>query len=211
MTRGEIRKNGLALLGLTLVGCQEARRPSLEYVSGEEIGQWIETLSSDEFEGRGPSSPGEEKTINYLRDQFRAIGLNPGNGDDYFQEVPLVEMTVDNEPRLRIGGADTTRTLAFGDEAVLWTKRVVEQSQLWRSDLVFVGYGIVAPAPLCPPDQEVGDEVSCQAVDAPSSPDARLVSPTPEPSVAALGLDDEVRLTYRELTALIADAVNQLR
>lgn len=145
MTGGEIRKNGLALLGLTLVGCQEAQRPSLEYVAGEEIGQWIETLSSDEFEGRGPSSPGEEKTINYLRDQFRAIGLKPGNGDDYFQEVPLVELTVDNEPRLRIGGGDTTRTLVFGDEAVLWTKRVVEQSQLWRSDLVFVGYGIVAP------------------------------------------------------------------
>ncbi len=95
MTGGEIRKNGLALLGLTLVGCQEAQRPSLGYVAGEEIGQWIETLSSDEFEGRGPSSPGEEKTINYLRDQFRAIGLKPGNGDDYFQEVPLVEMTVD--------------------------------------------------------------------------------------------------------------------
>lgn len=90
-------------------------------------------------------------------------------------------------------------------------ERLLSREEVNRLQSLRDRYGIAAPAPLCPPDQEAGDEVSCQAVDAPSSPDARLVTPAPGSNAAALGLDDEVRLTYRELTALIADAVNQFR
>ena len=47
----------------------------------------IAALASDEFEGRAPATPGEEKTINYLQSEFEALGIGPGNGDSYFQGV----------------------------------------------------------------------------------------------------------------------------
>ena len=90
-------------------------------------------------------------------------------------------------------------------------ERVLSREEVDRLQNLRERYGISAPAPLCPPDQDAGDGVSCQVVDAPSSPDARLVSVSEKPRDAVLGLDDEVRLTYRELTALIADAVQHLQ
>ena len=62
----------------------------------------IQTLSSDEFEGRAPSTPGEELTVNYLVEQFQAAGLEPGNGDSFFQNVPLVALTEQGTPRLTV-------------------------------------------------------------------------------------------------------------
>ena len=58
---------------------------ALETIQAGDMLAAIKTLSSDEFEGRGPSSPGEEKTINYLRDEFMRMGLKPGNGESYLQ------------------------------------------------------------------------------------------------------------------------------
>ncbi len=105
----------------------------------------IETLSSDEFEGRGPSSRGEERTVQYLESEFQRMGLEPGNGDSYFQDVPVVATTVQNAPELSVRGAGNNRRYQFGTDHVTWTKRVVDQSALVNSELVFVGYGIVAP------------------------------------------------------------------
>ena len=90
-------------------------------------------------------------------------------------------------------------------------ERVLSREEVDRLQNLRDRYGITAPAPLCPPGQEEGADVTCQTVHAPSSPDARLVAAAPETRAGALDLDDEVRLTYRELTALIADAVKQLR
>jgi L-fuculose-phosphate aldolase len=90
-------------------------------------------------------------------------------------------------------------------------ERVLSREEVGRLQDLRDRYGVTAPAPLCPPDLEEGDEVTCQTVDAPSSYHARLVAATNDTRAVALGLDDEVRLTYRELTALIADAVKQLR
>ena len=90
-------------------------------------------------------------------------------------------------------------------------ERVLSREEVDRLQNLRDRYGITAPAPLCPPGQEEGVDVTCQTVNAPSSPDARLVAAAPETRAGALDLDDEVRLTYRELTALIADAVKQLR
>ena len=57
------------------------------------LGKHIAQLSSDDFTGRKPFSEGETKTINYLKEQFIAAGLEPGNGNSYFQEVPMVNIT----------------------------------------------------------------------------------------------------------------------
>ncbi len=91
-------------------------------------------------------------------------------------------------------------------------ERLLSREEVVRLQDLRDRYGIVAPAPLCPPDQE-DDDVNCQALEAPSSPGARLVEPqTLNPDqIGTLGQDQEIRLTYRELTALVADAVKHLR
>ena len=102
-------------------------------------------LSSDEFEGRAPGTKGEDLAVNYLADQFKAAGLKPGNTDGtYFQPVPLVGITPTPAPLVfRRGGQ--AQTLAWKDDVVAWTKHVADSASLQDSELVFVGYGVVAP------------------------------------------------------------------
>ena len=114
----------------------------------EEVGfmQHVNILASDEFEGRAPSTPGGIKTVEYLEAQFAALGLEPGFGDSYRQAVALIEQTVTNDPGLTIANQDgSSETLAYKDNTMLWTTRVGEAAELDNSDLVFVGYGVVAP------------------------------------------------------------------
>ncbi len=106
----------------------------------------IEILSSDDFGGRSPASEGETKTVNYLRDTFRDMGVAPGNGMSYFQDVPLVTMTATPDETMTIKTSNGQNfNLAMGDDTVIWTKRVTERSAVSDSEMVFVGYGIVAP------------------------------------------------------------------
>jgi Zn-dependent M28 family amino/carboxypeptidase len=102
-------------------------------------------LSSDEYEGRGPGTKGEELTVRYLVDQFKMLGLKPGNTDgSYVQKVPLVGITPSPAP-LVLQKASRTLTLKWKDDVVAWTKHVADSASLDRSELVFVGYGVVAP------------------------------------------------------------------
>ncbi len=105
----------------------------------------IKILASDEFEGRAPSSPGEVITVNYLRDEFASYGLQPGNGESWFQEVPLVDITADADQALVISGAGEDLVLEYATQYVAGTRRVVDRIDVVDSDLIFVGYGIVAP------------------------------------------------------------------
>jgi Zn-dependent M28 family amino/carboxypeptidase len=103
----------------------------------------IRTLSSDDFGGRAPGSDGEVKTVDYLTEQFRAFGLEPGNPDGTFvQDVPLVGITTEVE-NLTIEPPGAA-PLAPGTDFVAWTDRVVEEESA-EGELVFVGYGVVAP------------------------------------------------------------------
>ena len=105
----------------------------------------IQTLSSDEFEGRAPSTPGEELTAAYLVEQFSAAGLEPGNGDSFFQNVPLVALTEQGQPALAVRTAGRELEYAWTEDFVAWTRRVVEGESIEDSEMVFVGYGVVAP------------------------------------------------------------------
>jgi Zn-dependent M28 family amino/carboxypeptidase len=102
-------------------------------------------LSSDEFEGRGPGTKGEDLTVRYLADEFKKVGLEPGNTDGtYFQKVPLVGITPTPAPlTFRKGGQ--VQTLPWKEDVVAWTKHVAESAAIEDSELVFVGYGVVAP------------------------------------------------------------------
>ncbi len=106
----------------------------------------IEILASDDFGGRAPASPGEEMTVDYLVDHFKKIGLEPANGDSFTQDVPLMRVTAVNAPALAFNGPGGEELLLdYGPDQVIWTRRQVNEALLENSELVFVGYGIVAP------------------------------------------------------------------
>lgn len=105
----------------------------------------VPILASDEFAGRAPATPGEEKTINYLREQFAATGARPGYNNSWFQDVPVTQITVSPDTALNITGNGADLALQYGEQMMAATQRQVEQTGIADSDLVFVGYGIVAP------------------------------------------------------------------
>src|SRR5580704_636846 len=137
----------LALLSLAS-GC--ANRPSspdaaLNSISGDRMLADIRTLSSDEFEGRGPGSKGEDLTIQYLQNQFRSAGLEPGNPDGtYLQAVRLVGIMADPQMKLSFNGHGRSLGPKFQSDFVAWTKRMVDTSAV-DADIIFVGYGVQAP------------------------------------------------------------------
>ncbi len=109
------------------------------------LARHIETLSSDEFEGRAPTTPGGEKTRAYIAGEYKRLGLEPVNGS-YFQNAEMVETTVDPATSyLRVDVNGEARALAYKTEAVFATKRVAPEVAFEASDMVFVGYGVVAP------------------------------------------------------------------
>ncbi len=115
-------------------------------VSAEDFAAHVRVLASDDFGGRAPGSDGEEKTVQYLREQFERLGLEPGNGNSYFQTVPMVQTTLDETTsRVAITSAGETRQLGFGDEVVIGTRTGQSQVAVTNSPLVFVGYGVNAP------------------------------------------------------------------
>ncbi len=139
------RLSVLLALGIGACSGDPALDAALDTINAADLLADIQTLSSDEFEGRAPSSPGEEKTIEFLKTEFEKLGLEPGNGESFFQEVPLVAMTADPNATLEIRGNGARNTFRNGEDFVAGTKRVVTQSGISNSELVFIGYGAVAP------------------------------------------------------------------
>src|SRR6266849_2459324 len=131
-----------------LSGCSHtpsAPATGLASFTGDRILAHIRTLSSDEFEGRGPGSKGEQLTIKYIEDQYRSAGLEPGNPDaTYIQSVPLVSITPDKSMKFTLTGHGQTLAPKFENDFVAWSKRVTETSSI-DADLIFVGYGVQAP------------------------------------------------------------------
>ena len=114
-------------------------------IDAADFGHHVEVLASDAFEGRGPGTPGGEKTVEYIRDQMQRIGLQPGNDGQWFQDVPMVETTADEDTALEIEVGGKQETLDFGDDMVVNTRTGKEHVAIDDSKLVFVGYGVDAP------------------------------------------------------------------
>lgn len=119
-------------------------KEALAAINADNLMRHIKTLSSDQFEGRGPGTKGEELTINYLADQFKKVGIAPGNGDSYFQKAPLVGLTTSkcSDLEIKVGGKDLK--LTYPNDFVARTVRVTDKTS-FDADMVFVGYGVVAP------------------------------------------------------------------
>ena len=106
----------------------------------------IKKLSSDEFEGRLPGTKGEQLTVAYLIDQFKAAGLQPGNPDgSWTQKVPLVGLNPEFSGPLVVKKGGTSHTFKVHDEFVPFSKQVTGSVTLDNSEIVFVGYGVQAP------------------------------------------------------------------
>jgi Zn-dependent M28 family amino/carboxypeptidase len=114
-------------------------------INGKAFDKHIKVLASDEFEGRKPFSPGETKTIHYLKTEFEKLRLKPGNGKSYFQDVPMVDIMSTPAGALVMKGKDGEISLNYLTDFVAATRRVQNQVKVENSEMVFAGYGIVAP------------------------------------------------------------------
>jgi Zn-dependent M28 family amino/carboxypeptidase len=136
-----------AAAGLLLAACAGSPRlpPPSTDIDESVFRDGVRVLASDDFEGRKPGTPGEEKTLAYLVGQFRRLGLKPGNGDSFLQQVPMIETLTGADAALSAAGHGGSVSLAYGKDMFIWSKLALPQAELKRSELVFVGYGIVAP------------------------------------------------------------------
>jgi len=103
------------------------------------------TLSSDEFMGRMPFTEGEQLTTSFLESKFKEMGLEPGNGDSYFQEVPMVSIITYPEQSIAFKGAQGSVVGEGLKDFVIWTQRTDSVVRIQDAEVVFAGFGIVAP------------------------------------------------------------------
>ena len=102
-------------------------------------------LSSDEFMGRMPFTEGEQLTTSFLESKFKEMGLEPGNGDSYFQEVPMVSIITYPEQSIAFKGAQGSVVGEGLKDFVIWTQRTDSVVRIQDAEVVFAGFGIVAP------------------------------------------------------------------
>ncbi|MFN7919784.1 MAG: M28 family metallopeptidase [Bryobacteraceae bacterium] len=130
-----------------LVACSSGSSPertAAETMNADSFLAHIKTLSSDAFEGRAPASPGEERSVEYITSEFKKLGLEPGNPDGtYVQKVPLAGITSRVEGSFTAGGK---RIALHPLQDFIGVSRPLQDTNAVKaSDIVFVGYGVVAP------------------------------------------------------------------
>ena len=116
-----------------------------EAFNADTLNKDISILASDSFLGRKPFTEGEEKTIAYLQKRFAETGLEPGNGNSYLQEVPMVNIATQADPEMQVETPKGTITLKGFDDYVIWTEKADPLISLDKDELVFAGYGVNAP------------------------------------------------------------------
>ena len=138
-------KNFLALFVLTgcLASCS-SKSESYQFQVADLEPNLI-TLSSDEFMGRMPFTEGEQLTTSFLESKFKEMGLEPGNGDSYFQEVPMVSIITYPEQSMAFKGAQGSVVGEGLKDFVIWTQRTDSVVRIQDAEVVFAGFGIVAP------------------------------------------------------------------
>ncbi len=110
------------------------------------LSRHVRMLASDEFEGRAPATAGEQRTVDYLVEQFRLAGVQPGGKDgSWVQEVPLVRAQVDGAVDASLRLAGKRLPLANGEDVTLQSLSPLGAVDLKDVPMVFVGYGIDAP------------------------------------------------------------------
>lgn len=124
----------------------QEKQPLLQTSFNANFATYFEKIASDEMQGRAPATKGEELTVQYLEQQYARIGLTPYSGDSYRQSVPVVQIDPVKVSALTLtdnNGASTK--LTYKTDMMAWSTRMLGQIDVANSDVVFVGYGIVAP------------------------------------------------------------------
>ena len=142
MKINKIYSSLIFLLGISIfiTSCSD----SLSDTTDGRLRYWISTLSSDEFEGRAPGTEGGQLTKNFISKTFQNLNLDPVDGS-YFLDVPASEITLKDSSYLTLSFRGNDRKMITGDEVVFWTKQARDYRKIRDSEVVFVGYGIVAP------------------------------------------------------------------
>ena len=117
----------------------------LQSFNADSLKGYIRILSSDEYEGRKPFTRAETKTINYLQEQFKRLGLQPGNNGSYFQDIPMVNIATNADPEMKVVSKAGEFSLKGFDDYVIWTEKSDPKITITNAPLVFAGYGVVAP------------------------------------------------------------------
>ena len=129
---------------LTTVHAQVS--PSQLKTEGDEplLREWIKVLASDEFGGRKPMTPFEDKTVSYLARQLEEIGLEPAFDGSWFQPFNMIAVTAKPVGNKLVVSGKKKRELRYPDDAVVWTARATDQVNLRQAEYVFCGFGINA-------------------------------------------------------------------
>jgi Zn-dependent M28 family amino/carboxypeptidase len=135
----------LALLACNIKTSLPKTNSTAVSLNADSLKKHIAVLASDAFLGRKPFAEGETKTIQYLQQQFAALGLQPGNGSSYLQEVPMVSIASTPEPTMRVKSPNGSFTIRAYDDYVIWANKTEGDVNLDNTELVFAGYGVVAP------------------------------------------------------------------
>ncbi|MFC3562529.1 M28 family metallopeptidase [Pedobacter jamesrossensis] len=143
----------LSALAFSISACKQsaensAKEPdstAIKAINDSSLTKYLSVIAADSLEGRKPFTNGEKKTINYLKTEFEKLGLKPGNGDSYFQEVPMVEIKSVPDDKMVIKSGSKELVLNYLTEFVAGSRRVQDEVSIKNSPLVFAGYGIVAP------------------------------------------------------------------
>ena len=143
----KVKRSFMLLASIIVLACNpQANEGQQEAaVATDALAEHIKTLSADDFQGRKPFTEGEEKTIEYIKQQYQKLGLQPANGDSYYQEVPMVAIEAVNVSDMVISNGNEDLRLKFRKDFVALTRRVTDRIELNNSELVFAGFGIVAP------------------------------------------------------------------
>ena len=183
-------------------------QPALEAITPDGLLAHIKVLASDEFEGRAPGTKGEELSVKYISDQFKKIGLKPGNPDGtYTQEVPLAG--IKSEPRMSFTIGDKTIDLKYPDDFVASSARLEPEIKVDKSDVVFVGYGIVAPEYGWDDykDVDVRGKILLMLIGDPPIPDSKDPSKLDEKMFKGKAMTYYGRWTYKYEIAALKGAV----
>lgn len=133
------------LLLSTNIFSKDNNQKLLGRIDEDKICNHISILASDEFQGRKPNTVGEEKAINYIKDQFEEIGLEPGNNGSWFQEVPLADIKTTSPAFIELTNGNNKISLEYKKEFVTRSAKNQETIKVDDAELVYIGFGISAP------------------------------------------------------------------
>lgn len=133
-------------LALGLVFTASAAEPALVQTDfNANFARYFEKVASDEMQGRAPATEGEKRTVAYLETEFKRLGLTAYKDGSYRQAVPVVQIDPVAVSSMTLTGDKTAANLVYKTDMMAWSTRMQPEIKVENSEMVFAGYGIVAP------------------------------------------------------------------